>query len=405
MAESDESDNRAAQTLTVTPPIIANLMLAAKDLVFNPLLPIAGDTVTMTLTVHNDGTGDANEVLVQLFDVTAGEPEAVGNEQTIPTIAAGGSAVISTTFDTTDKSGERRIQVVLDPANSVEESNEEDNQLVKTLRVLSEEERPEPQPNLVVKPAGLLFDPITPTVGSPVTITLTVTNSGEAPATDVIVEFADTTGGDAEVIGRQMITGTLPAGRSGRARLVYDTLGKQGVRTVTVTADPDNAITETDESDNQTSGTFTLTQGSSLTNSVTAVAPAASTPAAETALDQPNLVIINEDVNIFRADYVAVAAADTNLVTITARLHNNGMVAAGNVVVQFVAMTGQGWQVIGEQQLGLVEAGAEASAEIAVKGEEALSYREVRVLVDPDNAIFEANEADTRASQVVRLGE
>jgi subtilase family serine protease len=257
----------------------------------------------------------------------------------------------------------------------------------------------------VVKPAALVFDPITPTVGSPVTITLTVTNSGEAPATDVIVEFVDSTGDGAEVIGRQMITGTLPAGRNGRARLVYDTTGKQGVRTVTVTADPDNTITESDETDNQTSGTFTLTQASGLTNTATVSAPAALAPAEQTALDQPNLVITNEDVNIFQADYVAVAAVDTNLVTITARLHNRGMVGAGNVVVQFVAMTGQGWQVIGEQQLGLVEAGAEASAEIAVDSEEARGYREVRVLLDPDNAIFEANEADNRASQVVRLGE
>jgi uncharacterized repeat protein (TIGR01451 family) len=280
--------------------------------------------------------------------------------------------------------------------------------VVKTLRVLSEDERPEPQPNLLVRPGSLVVSPITPTVGSPVTMTVVVTNAGPAAATDVIVEFADVTDEAIEVIGRQQITGTLAAGRTGRARLIYDTTDKpEGIRNLQVTVDPDNAVTETDETDNIVTSTMTITEGSPLTE---VVAPPASAPISQPVtttsaplLEQPNLTVTPADVALYRPDYVAVAADVGDLVTIAATVHNTGVADAGNVTVQFVAMTSGGWTVIADQPVGLIAAGATGLAELSLTEAEMAEYREVRVLVDPQNAIFEADEGDNRASALVDL--
>ncbi len=411
--ESDESDNQAVKTLPISPPIIPNLVVRANDIVFAPQTPVEGDPVTVTVTIRNEGIGDATDVLVVLSDVTNGGEELIGDPHTIPTVAAGSSVVISATYDTTGKVGDRRIQVSIDPDGAIEESDKRDNVALRTLRVASEAERPEPMPNLLVVTENISFNPITPTVGSPVTVTVMVSNTGEAPATDVVVEFVDITGDDAEVIGREQITGTLAAGRSGRARIVYDTTGlSAGVRTIQVTADPDGVIDETDDTDNQATGTFTITQPAENGDaadvappepvSTEAALPESASAEAPPGLDLPNLSVAAEDLVIFRADYVAVAAADaTGFVTIAATIRNIGAVDVGGVAVQFVVMTPRGWEVLGEQQVGYLPAGENATVEMAVAAARALNFRELRVLVDPQNAIFEADKRNNRASMVI----
>lgn len=409
IAEADENDNRATQTLVITPPIVPNLVVRTADLLFSPTTPIAGDPVTITVAVHNEGTGEANHVAVHLLDLTAGLGELIGEPKTFASLAAGASETFTVTYDTSEKSGERRIQLLVDPENLVAETNEGDNEVTKTLRVLSEDERPEPQANLAVAPDSFSFSPITPTVGSPVTVTVVISNNGEAAAVDAVVELVDTTDDEAEVIGRQMITGTLAAGRTGRVRFIYDTTDRLGVRTLQATADPDNVIPESDEEDNQASSTITVTE--STGEAPPSTMPPASAPVTPTTavtsqadlLAQPNLVVAAEDVAIFRPDYVAVAAATNDLVTFAATVHNRGLVDAGNVEVEFVVMTNQGWQVLGRQPLGLVAAGQSATAELTVDAASAAAYRELRVVVDPQNAIFEMDEADNRTSKVIDL--
>jgi uncharacterized repeat protein (TIGR01451 family) len=404
IAESDENDNSATKDLVVTPPIIPNLAVAASNLTFDPAMPIAGDMVTVTVTVLNNGTGDTSDVLVHVLDMSDGTGEMIGEAQTIPAIPAGASETISVTYDTTDKAGERRIQVVVDPENTIAESDEEDNVVAKTLRVLSESERPEPQANLVVKPESVQFNPITPTVGMPVTVTVTVSNTGEAAATDVIVEFSDATGGGAEVIGRAMITGTLPAGRNGRARVIYDTTDKSGVRTIEVTADPDDAITESDESDNQVTRTLTVT--ASTGGSPPPAPPTTPVTPTTSTLDQPNLVVLADEMAVFTPDYVVTAADGGPLgaaqITIQVTVRNLGGVEARNVPVQFMAMGAGGWEVLGEvQMIDWLPAGASTPVEMAYDAPPHASYREVRVLVDPQNTIVEPTKADNLASKVL----
>jgi subtilase family serine protease len=391
--ESNEGDNSAVKSLTITAPIIPNLVVQPSAITFTPPNPIDGDPVTVTVTVLNNGTGVADNILVSVVDATDGGAEPIDDPQSIATLPAGGSATVTVSYLTSGKAGDRRILVTIDPDNVIEESEERDNVAVKTLRVLSESERPPAQPNLVVKAEAIQFNPITTTAGSPVTVTVTVTNAGTAEAVDVTVQFADATGGGAELIGRTLLTGTLPAGRSGRTRIVYDTTGKIGKRDIQVTADPDNTITELDESDNQATRSITVTNGSAV--------QAASEPVALVTLDQPNLVVLDEEIAVYSPDYVA-SENGGDQVTIEVTVLNTGVRDAHNIGVQFLMMTNRGWEQLGDKQMiEHIAPGSGVTTTVDYDLNDQLGFREVRVLVDPDNAISEANEADNRASKVI----
>jgi hypothetical protein len=133
-------DNEASKALRIgsedeTPPDLPNLALFAGNVRFEPASPKAGDIVTITVTVLNDGTQPAENVLVRLIDVTDGASEPIGDRTITGTIPIDESGVISITFDTTGKSGTRQIQVTVDPDGAIEETDEEDNQVVKPMTI------------------------------------------------------------------------------------------------------------------------------------------------------------------------------------------------------------------------------------------------------------------------------
>jgi subtilase family serine protease len=129
--ETSETDNQADATLTVGPPssnpgVLPNLTITNTDITISPTMPTAGDVVTLTIHVHNNGAGDASSVMVRVMDVTE-TPVQVGDDVTIPTITAGSTMTATILYDTTDKSGSRKLTVSADPNNTITESNENDN--------------------------------------------------------------------------------------------------------------------------------------------------------------------------------------------------------------------------------------------------------------------------------------
>src|SRR5690606_8927868 len=132
IAESDEQDNQALATMTIAPPPAPNLVLTESNVRFSPAAPVAGDEVTVSITVLNEGQRNASRVEVQVFDTTNGGKVPIGDVQVIGGIPAGGSGTAQVIYDTTGKEGERTIQGVVDPSNLVEELNEEDNQVEAT---------------------------------------------------------------------------------------------------------------------------------------------------------------------------------------------------------------------------------------------------------------------------------
>ena len=322
-------------------------------------------------------------MVVRLADLSDGAPTPIGQPVTIASIPMGGSATAEFSYDTTGKAGDRRIQAVADPANDIAESDEENNQAAKALKVRSPEEKLPEAPNLVVTASDISFDPASPAAGDSVTITLRLRNDGTGDVTAPLVRFEDATGDTPELIGDVTISGTIAAGSSGDAVIVFDSTGKEGERTIRVTADPDGAIEESNEEDNQASKPLTVGAAASALG------------------EQPNLVVQPADVAVSLA-----SSASNQLVRVTATVQNRGQTAAQSISVHVMDVSSGSPVAVGRPvTLARLAAGESAPVRVlynAAAGSGQLSFQ---VVVDPDNAIAEGNEGDNRADVAVLVSD
>ena len=381
IAETKENDNIATVILTVAPPPAPNLVVKAENIKFSPTAPSAGTKVSVTVTVLNDGSVDANKVEVKFVDVTNGSTTQIGSLQTIATIPGGGSGTAQVVYDTTGKEGERDIQVIADPNNLISEINEADNQANATLTVAPPSKTPPSMPNLVVTSGGITFDPSSPTAGAPVTVTVTVSNTGDASASNVVVRFIDVTAGGSDQIGTDQTITHIAAGGSGTASVTYDTTGKSGDRMIKVLADPDNKIPESDETDND--GTTTLT-----------VAPSSTTQSG-----RPNLVVRSGQIQV---DPAAPVAGD--VVRVAVVISNDGKAPARNVDVRLRDVTNGKDTVIGApQQLPYIAPGGSAQVDVPFDTAGQAGTRKLEVVADPDNRIRETTKEDNMADTSINV--
>ncbi|MCC6167020.1 MAG: S8 family serine peptidase [Caldilineaceae bacterium] len=377
IVESDETDNRAVKSFTLGAPPAANLVMLASNIEFEPAEPRDGDLVTVRATVMNNGTAAALDIVVRFEDVTDGAAQPIDKQRLIDSLLPGESATVQITYDTTDKAGERRIQVVVDPANTIAESDEQDNSAIALLTVA-----PPPAPNLVVKGENIRFSPSSPSDGQPVTITVTVLNEGPRNANTVEVKFVDATNGGEQPIGDVQVIGGIPSGGSATAQVVYDTTGKQGERLIRVVADPNNLVVETDETDNQAETALT-------------VAPPSETPAI-----LPNLVITSGSLA-----YTPTTPAPGDWVTLTISVTNDGEADASGVVVRVADTTGDEPVPVGEDQtIPSLAAGAVATVTVPYSTTNLTGTRTLKVAADPDKAIEESDETDNEATLTIPLG-
>lgn len=402
--ESDEGDNRASKFLTISPPKIPNLVIRPADIVYTPAQLVAGDEMQITATVRNEGNVEALGVVVQIVDATNGS-EPIGEPQTIEILAAGGSSAVVVRYDTTDKEGDRRLRITVDPDDAIFETEETDNEAVKSFRVASPSETPPDLPNIVIFAGNIKFEPSTPTVGKPVTMTVNVLNQGTLAAERVLIRVMDVTDGASEILGEQLITGTVPVGEGTEISMTLSTEGREGSRTIQVTADPDNAIEESNEEDNQATKVLTV-QAASAENEVEGITivnnqlPIVHAGAVEAVVGgqlagDPNLSITIDEIT---AD--ALGESDT-LLTVAATIHNAGDASVANVLVQFVDDELSGLQRLPEVASG---AAVPTSFSFVLPGGAALStVQEIAVTVDPYDVVAEVDESDNVATMAVDM--
>ena len=377
IAESDETDNVAMKSLFVAPPPAPNLVALSSNVEFDPPDPNEGDLVTVRATVLNNGTAAATDVVVVLADITDGEPEVIGQPRLLDSVLPGESGMVQVAYDSTGKEGERRIQFTVDPNNTIQETDENDNVAVARLIVA-----PPPAPNLVMKADNIAFTPPAPTEGTEVKIIATVLNQGALDAGTVEVQFLDVTNGGETPIGSIQKIAGIAAGGSGRAEVAFDTEGKVGERTLRVVVDPNGLIDEMDETDNQAEKSLTVS------------------PPEEIPVELPNLTVISDT---FTFDPPAPQPGDQVTVTIT--VSNTGEADASNVVVRFVDATADEPEPIGEDQtIPSVESGEGETVSVVYDTTDKSGERLIRVIVDPDGAIEESDETDNEAETTLVVG-
>ena len=222
------------------PPL--DLTLSPTDIIFSNDAPEGGEQITISATIHNDGTVDANGVVVQFWEgnpTIGGNP--LGSDQTITSIEAGGTGIAQVSWNAIY--GSHDLYIVVDPANNVVESDETNNIASKSITVVS-------QPDLTLSEEDISFDPAYPSEGTLVNISAAIHNIGGSDASSVVVQFFDGTpaSGGTQIGSDQKIT-SIEAGGTGNTQVTWTAI--RGTHDIFVQVDPYNSISETSENNNQ----------------------------------------------------------------------------------------------------------------------------------------------------------
>ncbi len=242
--EVSETNNRAIVHLTVNPLTAPNLTVSYHDFVMIPTPARERGNVTLSALVTNDGFSAASNVTVNFYRGVPGADGMLLGSQIIPSLNAGSAIRVSMDWMNILESGEKIIYVKVDPENQIREGSEGDNEAFATLSILS-------LPDLAISTPSITFSPAAPRDGEPVAIHAVVQNRGEQEVSNVTVTVLE----GSAVIGSQVIP--VLSGRSqGVAAVTYDTTGKSGPHQIRVVVDPENAIVEQSEDNNQASRTL-----------------------------------------------------------------------------------------------------------------------------------------------------
>jgi subtilase family serine protease/prenyltransferase beta subunit len=338
-----------------------NLSVFPTDITFSNPNPRIGETIAVTATIYNEGPAIANNIVVQFYD---GDPCAGGvliGETTIPSITPFGSYQVSISW-TIPTASSRKVFVKIDPLNSIDELDETDNTAFRNLTSST-------LPDLTLGSTDIQFNPETPRVGEPMTISITVRNQGESQAENFMVYVY---AGDPDQDGIKIAEATynyLPGGGSDSFRIGWAIV--QGVDRITVKLDPLSQVPESNENNNL---------AYRLLNSV-------SPP-----LEGIDLVAIPKSLS-----FSPGLPQEGNPVTITAQVHNNGTLEASNIGIDFFDRDpSNNVQKIHSTVIPYLGSGQKQS--ISFQHLFTNGVHTIYMEIDPQNQISEGNETNNTLS-------
>lgn len=281
VAESDETNNTKTDSFTVKRPQ-PDLVLVS--LTHTPVTPTTADTMTFTVVVQNTGTGEAGPCVLS---VGAGG-ESTPATYSVPALAPNAARTFTRQLAFPNPA-EASVTATVDSGQSVAESDEANNTKTDTFTVKA------PTLDLVV--LSLTIAPLNPTTLDTVTVTATVQNNGTAqtgPSQLAVTVLGQ--GGPAYY--------DVPALAPNTPHLVNHQVSLTNARdyTVVAVADATGVLTETDETNNARTNTFTV------------------------ALPKPDLIV-------FSLTHSPLSPTTTNEVTFTAVVQNVGASNAGPSVL------------------------------------------------------------------------
>jgi subtilase family serine protease len=230
--EADEGNNQLTDSIYVHAP---QPDLRADNIFLNISDPVLGDSVLVTGVFRNDGETSANNVIANLY--IGG---TLVNSTPITNLSAGSSETITSSW-TPITNGYFDIQLSIDPQNTIAESNEDNNVRTETYYIYPD--LPDPYPISLSMPSEA-------EIGQPVNIEAVIRNKGGISTGMMNVSLYDN---DVEISSSRVDVpgkgGTVPVS------IVYS-FTTNGTHTIKVRVDPDNAIPEFDESNNELANTI-----------------------------------------------------------------------------------------------------------------------------------------------------
>jgi subtilase family serine protease len=206
--------------------------LTIPDITISPLDPVTDDTVTITVTVKNQGTASAAG-----FRVVCYIDDAILATNLIDGLNAGTSA--TTAFTWKALPGSHIIQAIADSAGSVSETDETNNAMTFALTPLA--------PDLIIP--SISWSPTSPSKGDSIVFTITVKNQGNAKSRTTRINFYI----DGASRGFQDIFPIEPGSTTTRN---YSWVAQTNQHIIKAVVDETNAMKESDETNNELTLTF-----------------------------------------------------------------------------------------------------------------------------------------------------
>ncbi len=180
--DADNNNDINFSTLEVRSP--PDLNVRSSDIKFSNPGPIGvGQTITVNVSIHNDGKSDARDVVVRIYQNLAAQGNQLGDDYYFERITALGSAYLEFTWSSPTPDV-YSIIVWVDPEDEVNESDEDNNLNYNTIEVGG-------LPDLKFETDTLSFTPGNIiTEGENLVITVKVSNTGGTKATGIVVRFS-----------------------------------------------------------------------------------------------------------------------------------------------------------------------------------------------------------------------
>jgi large repetitive protein len=361
----NEDPYSTALALRALANVKPNLAITAADIAFSNSAPTVGQAITITASIHNTGTAQANNVLVQFY---SGDPSHGGTligGTTIPSIPAFGSSPASILWTPTASSNV--IFVSVDPLNAIDELNKTDNTASRNLTSAT-------LPDLSISSADITFSPQIPLPADAVAITATIRNNGETGAGNFTVDIYD---GNPSAGGVNIFSTTVPSLGSGSAVSLQTTSNfTAGSHNINVVVDKANSVIESSKTNN--TAVKTLQVGNV----------------------NIDLMVTNYDITS-----IPVNPAEGDLVTINTTIHNQGDAAAKNVLVRFY---------LGDPDSGVTQTGSDINIpSVSARGMANISTiwnstghagnNNIYVKIDPLNTIIETTKLNNKAFKTIQV--
>ncbi|CAK0761782.1 hypothetical protein CCP3SC15_270010 [Gammaproteobacteria bacterium] len=246
---------RVTRNLTVTTPspdfVVTGMTLSATS-------PAANSTFSVNVTVRNQGTaaGDGGQLNVWLNQAEDQNCDAPGDRSAVVgVLAVGASKTLTFTGLPAGGVGSKTLRAFVDSACTIPEFNEINNQYTRTYTVV-----PPPAPDLVV--TAITLTPTSPVVNGTFSARVTVRNQGTATALaggKLVVWTNQSTAQNCGASGNNSSTlGALLNGVDTMVTFSGLPAGNAGNKALRVFVDNNCAITESNETNNQRTQTYTV---------------------------------------------------------------------------------------------------------------------------------------------------
>lgn len=207
-----------------------------------------GERVRLTARVSNDGRQTTPASLMRVFrGESASTGVLVSDDIPVPAIPSRSSVTVDFYWDSLDQAGSHQFVMVVDPDNEIVERSELDNSRTVTVNVAPAPEGVDLEQN----DGALSLSPAQPyLLPTSLSLSANIRNAGRTDATAVPVRVYRLDDGAQEEMLVDETSVQVPGRQSSVVNFVVD-LEKPGSTTFRVVVDPDNILSEENETNNQ----------------------------------------------------------------------------------------------------------------------------------------------------------